>query len=70
MELKNITIKDIQDIDIQFSFFHYTNKNNIDSIDKNGLVPKIGDSATGIEKTKKYFLLLGIKVFFLFLMHG
>ena len=65
MEVKNITIKDIQDIDTQFSFFHYTNKNNIESIDKNGLIPKIGDSATGIELTEKIFFAIGNKGVFL-----
>ena len=59
MILKNIKVKDIQDIDMQFSFFHYTNKNNIESIDTNGLLPKIGDSATGIEKSEKIFFAVG-----------
>lgn len=61
MEVKNITIKDIQDIDTHFSFFHYTNKNNIENIDKNGLISKIGDSATGIEMTEKIFFAIGTK---------
>lgn len=61
MDVKNITIKDIRDIDTRFTFFHYTNINNIDSIDKNGLVPKIGDSATGIELTEKIFFAIGDK---------
>ncbi len=61
MEVRNITIKDIQCIDTQFSFFHYTNKNNIESIDKNGLISKIGDSATGIELTEKIFFAIGTK---------
>lgn len=61
MKVKNITISDIQDIDSQFSFFHYTNINNIESIDKNGLISKIGDSATGIEITEKIFFAIGIR---------
>lgn len=61
MEVKNITTKNIQDIDIQFAFFHYTNKNNIANIDKEGLIPKIGDSATGIELTEKIFFAIGAK---------
>ena len=60
MALKNIKIKDIQDIDTKFSFFHYTNKNNIESIDINGLLPKIGNSATGIEKSEKIFFAIGV----------
>lgn len=59
MALKNIKIKDINDIDIQFSFFHYTSKDNIESIDRNGLLPKIGNSATGIEKSEKIFFAIG-----------
>lgn len=54
-------VEDIQNIDIRFSFFHYTNKNNIESIAKNGLLPKIGDSATGIETTEKIFFAIGPK---------
>lgn len=61
MKVKNIKIKDIQDIDTRFSFFHYTNKSNIESIDKNGLLPKIGDSATGIELSEKIFFAIGPK---------
>lgn len=61
MRVKSITIKDIQEIDTQFSFFHYTNKTNIESIDINGLLPKIGDSATGIEMTEKIFFTVGTK---------
>lgn len=52
-------IKDIKDIDTKFSFFHYTDKNNIESISKNGLLPKIGNSATGIETTEKIFFAIG-----------
>lgn len=54
-------VEDIKNIDIQFAFFHYTNKNNIESIEKNGLLPKIGDSATGIETTEKIFFAIGPK---------
>lgn len=61
MEVENIKIVDIKDIDFQYSFFHYTNKKNIANIDKNGLVPQIGDSATGIEMTKKIFFAIGPK---------
>lgn len=54
-------VEDIQNINIQFSFFHYTNKNNVESIAKNGLLPKIGDSAIGIETTEKIFFAIGPK---------
>ncbi len=61
MEVKNIAIQDIQNIDTRFSFFHYTNINNIESIDKNGLISKIGENASGIEATEKIFFAIGIK---------
>ncbi len=61
MKTENIKILDIQNIDIQFSFFHYTNIKNIESISKNGLISKIGDSATGIELTEKIFFAIGPK---------
>lgn len=54
-------VEDIKDIDICYSFFHYTNKNNIESIAEKGLLPKIGDSATGIETTEKIFFVIGAK---------
>lgn len=61
MEVKNIKIKDVQNIDTSFLFFHYTNINNIENIDKHGLLPKIGNSATGIELTEKIFFAIGPK---------
>ncbi len=64
MEVKNIKVKDIQEIDTHFSFFHYTNKDNIESIDNNGLLPKIGNSAVGIEMTEKIFFAIGDKGLF------
>lgn len=54
-------VEDIQNLEIRFSFFHYTNKNNIESIAKDGLLPKIGESATGIEITEKIFFAIGPK---------
>lgn len=61
MKLENISIKDIQDIDFQFAYFHYTNNSNIKGIDRDGLIPKIGNSATGIELTEKVFFAIGVK---------
>ena len=48
-------------INLENIFFHYTNKKNIAKIDQDGLVPQIGDSATGIEITKKIFFAIGPK---------
>ncbi len=61
MNFQNISIKDIQNIDYKYSFFHYTNIENIKSIDAFGLKPLIGNSAIGIEKTKKIFFAIGDK---------
>lgn len=61
MKVESIKVKDVQDIDILFSFFHYTHKDNIEGIAKNGLLPKIGNSATGIEITEKIFFAIGPK---------
>lgn len=40
-------------------FYHFTNRDNYESIDKYGLIPNIGDNANGIEKTKKVFFSKG-----------
>ncbi len=58
---ENIKIKEISEINIYTSFFHYTNELNIESIAKNGLLPKIGDNATGAELTEKVFFAIGAK---------
>lgn len=50
MENYKITIEDINS-----NYFHFTPKNNIDSIKSNGLVANIGKNARYIEKTKKIF---------------
>lgn len=53
--MKKIFLKDID----EQSFFHFTNKRNLLSIEKNGLIPKIGQNAYGIEKTPKIFFVKG-----------
>lgn len=52
---------DISLIDLENSFFHYTNKNNLDNIFKNGLKPKIGKNSFGLEENKKVFFVKGQK---------
>lgn len=51
--------KDISEIDLINSFFHYTNKDNFESIIENGLEPRIGDNSIYIEKTPKVFFVKG-----------
>lgn len=60
--MKNeIIVKDISEIDLKHTFFHYTNKENINSIFKNGLEPRIGESSLYVEKTPKVFFAEGEK---------
>ncbi len=57
----DIIIKDISEIDLKHSFFHYTNKQNLNTIIKNGLEPRIGENSLHIEKTPKVFFVEGEK---------
>ena len=59
MNEKNIKTVDINTIDSSKSFYHYTNIKNLDSILKNGLMPKKGINAKVIEKSKKIFFSQG-----------
>ena len=52
-------IVDIKEIDKEKSFFHYTNKSNLQSIFKMGLLPKIGKNSISIELNKKVFFTKG-----------
>ncbi len=52
---------DIKNIDLERSFFHYTNIDNLESIFKNGLEPRIGVNSLYIEKTSKIFFVKGEK---------
>lgn len=58
---KDLVVKDISQIDLKHSFFHYTNKQNLDTILKNGLEPRIGENALYVEKTPKVFFVEGEK---------
>lgn len=46
-------------INLEHSYFHFTNINNIDRIEKNNLLPKIGENASMIEETEKIFFSIG-----------
>lgn len=59
---KDLIVKDISQIDIKHAFFHYTNKQNLDIILKNGLEPRIGESSYMLKKHLKYSLLKVKKV--------
>ncbi len=51
----NFNIKDISQINMNKTFFHYTNKNNLNTIIKNGLEPRIGKNFLYVEKSKEVF---------------
>ena len=53
--------KDISEIDLDHSFFHYTDMKNMDTIFKNGLEPRIGENSLYVEKTPKIFFVKGQK---------
>lgn len=46
--------------DIKHNYFHFTSMCNLESIKKNGLIPRIGHNAKYIEKTKKVFFVEGL----------
>lgn len=56
-----IIFRDISEIDLKHSFFHYTNKNNLSKILENGLQPRIGENSLYVEKTPKVFFVEGEK---------
>lgn len=50
---------DLNEFDGENAFYHFTNRDNYESISLNGLIPSIGDNANGIEKTSKVFFSKG-----------
>lgn len=52
-------IIDINDINLNSLFLHYTNKKNLESILHSGLEPRIGINSKMIEKNKKVFFTKG-----------
>ena len=50
---------DLNEFDGENTFYHFTNRDNYESISLNGLIPSIGDNANGIEKTSKVFFSKG-----------
>lgn len=59
--VKHLAAKDISLIDIENSFFHYTNRQNLNTILQNGLEPRIGENSLYVEKTPKVFFAKGEK---------
>jgi len=59
--MNNISMIDINEINLENVFLHYTSKDNISNIFNNGLEPRIGENSKGIEQTKKIFFTIGEK---------
>lgn len=59
--INDFKIKDISQIEIDNAFFHYTSKENLNNIIKNGLEPRIGKNSLYVEKSKKVFFAQGEK---------
>lgn len=57
----SIKQKDISQINIEHTFFHYTNVENLESIFLTGLEPRIGKNSLYVEKTAKIFFVQGEK---------
>lgn len=56
-----INVIDLKNINWDIVYLHYTNKNNLNDIMKNGLQPRKGINAKVIEKSKKTFFSMGYK---------
>lgn len=54
-----MNILDINEIDVDNSYFHFTLEDNLESITKNGLIPVIGNNAANLERTPKIFFSVG-----------
>lgn len=50
---------DLNEFDGENAFYHFTSRDNYESISLNGLIPSIGDNVNGIEKTSKVFFSKG-----------
>ena len=59
--IDNVPCINLNEIDLKNVFLHYTDKNNIVSIFKNGLEPRIGENSKGLEISKKIFFTIGDK---------
>ena len=59
--INDFKIKDISQIEIDNTFFHYTAKENLNNIIKNGLEPRIGKNSLYVERSKKVFFAKGEK---------
>lgn len=53
----------LEELDEKNCFLHYTPKKNLPSIEKEGLLPKIGPNSKYIERTEKIFFCVGTEGF-------
>lgn len=61
---------DLNEFDGENAFYHFTSRDNYESISLNGLIPSIGDNANGIEKHLKYSFQKETLVFLEYVMYG
>lgn len=54
---------DISKINLDKAYFHFTNKNNIDRIALNNLLPKIGENSSMLKKQKRFSFQLVLVAF-------
>ncbi len=59
MTNQKIKAKNIDTVNLESGFFHFTASDNIGNIQEQGLIPKIGNNAKGAEKTEKIFFAKG-----------
>lgn len=50
---------EISAIDLENGYFHFTKKENLDRIEKNNLLPKIGENSAMVENSEKIFFSVG-----------
>lgn len=56
---KNANLGDDFDSLIKYGFFHFTNRENLESIEKSGLEPRIGKNSEGFETKKRSYFSIG-----------
>ena len=60
--ITSLKITSLNDLNIDDTFFHFTNSEHIKGIETNGLNSKIGERSSGLEKDKMYFFSKGRSV--------
>ena len=59
----------LEEIDAEKVFLHYTAGKNLPSIEREGLLPKIGANSKYIERTEKIFFCVGTDGFLMIMVN-